>query len=1244
MMLHPVRNRPRLSSIRVSTAIKRWLDVLKAWRNGHITLLLSLAVLALLSISHAFASARAHRIVDQPKAITDIAISTNEPDKPFTIFVSDERSGAIYSFTPPPASATLAELQLSQFAVFFQSPELSAPSGLTFSNGKLFICDREHPSLVQIDTTTKSFSVLIKAGGPLHNPGGIAVSAGGRIAVRDSNNDVVFYDQATGSTTQWHSERPLSRIEYVDEDLVVLTNEGDLLLVRTKPIESGIGLDATPIQLPTTVSTDIGHIVDFAYLNGTYYLIGESQIDAFVRSKGIAIRVLSKAMESASLYRARVNKQQIILVDAHGPVIWQVDRPVPTAATFVNNQTSLQSILSLYRYLADQGTLPVREFVASRDYNSTTELLRDLKILFTAPPPGSVDPVTSLICKLNESTCQPPSAASLSANQPVHKGQRLFLPDVSFKEIVGYESRTLTGLTVRDYLSKSFSQTPQIESRFSPDLLWSLNELTKSETIEIQLEAKVPGAVVATPARRNSAPGTILKINSDQDTVAGSFGACGIPYWQLPPRSFNLAARIKNSISGKSALSQLPRTVVNATSRKRLKQLDVDRVEYELDNATVEQSDKKAITAFLSQLPEPIATPVASPQPGASPEPKTCLQELTGASNYLVIDSVKVKTGRYSLYKEQSLIHLTKNQIKELGLLGEPDPTGTWSIVVGQPYYVAYRLSPWTTQALQAASIKLVPNPWTIKPSSSQDVYGLKDVTLLLPYVEQWQLIFLVKESELTSVSSEFNKLKNNYRFTALRAEESTRTRAAVTAYRSEPDDDIPLDVVTKNREALKAEIHYPTAIDQTEVKIGIGEKPCDVDQLHPDFIDVGGETAWIIDPNSVTSTDRCMHSAGTPRRVKRAIDVTDADHGTHVAGLIGARSNSLAPGLMPSAKLFLVDSTSPSTINTAVQNAVNRDVFIFNFSFGLADDDADLHTQMRDTWSNRLFVVAVDNEGSDLVTTRKPPISWMEDLRNNMIGVGSSISAAGTEYVLGDWRSSGGKIARGSSYGKRYVQLVAPGHDIYSMVAGNAYGVDTGASQAAPQVSATAAMLFAEDIREPARLKARLIYTADWFEQFRGKVWGGFLNVNRAVWQPKRNVFVTQTAPNDFEAITLLDEVTPAILKVKRGKIYESNGETIIQGAGLDIELTSVLRITLLPNNLYRVVYLDRDPKHLDQKRLKIVLDAEISGKFPCKKLDQWDSQNFVPSQCSKYDHGLDATQILDYVGKVPESVTFEP
>jgi hypothetical protein len=57
----------------------------------------------------------------------------------------------------------------------------------------------------------------------------------------------------------------------------------------------------------------------------------------------------------------------------------------------------------------------------------------------------------------------------------------------------------------------------------------------------------------------------------------------------------------------------------------------------------------------------------------------------------------------------------------------------------------------------------------------------------------------------------------------------------------------------------------------------------------------------------------------------------------------------------------------------------------------------------------------------------------------------------------------------------------------------------------------------------------------------------------------------------------------------------------------------------------------------------MQIVLNAEISGKFPCQSVEQLNGQVFAPSSCAKYgDYGLDVTQVDDYIASIPPVVIF--
>lgn len=1185
-----------------------------------------------------------------PRTLSDVVLVTDEVTNLSTIYVADETTGAIYSRSQPSLNNERSSpLKTSDFKVFFRSSELSKPCGITYYKGKLVISDKALGAVFEIDTTTKTLNLILK-GDPLKDPNRIAVSQSGRVAVSNNDGVLILYDRYGDLVILKHRFDSPVRLAFAGEDLLVLERTGTILSVQAKSLENEVPV-LSPVQMPAKVGNDIAKILDFAFLNGVYYLMGENQVDAYIRSKGTAIQLFSQPVESRSLSGIAVNKQGIVLKDSRSNTLWQIERPIPVTANF--GAGSKDSLIFLYKYLLGQNALPIRKFVATRDYKSLAELLLDQRILFDTS--ASTDEIGKFVCQLNESLClQSPANDVRGTSQGVRKGQSLNLPDLTYTEVVGYERRELGGESVFNYLAKAFR--PNLQSRFTEDFLWSLNELSKSETLEIQLQAKVPGALLATPPRRGVTPGTIMRVGQEQDSYIAPVTTCGIQY-RYGVKTLNLAAHIKNSIKGDGAIAQLPRTSTLSSFSKRLKQLGIDQVQYELDGATVEQGDQKgiatAMTAYAVANPSPAPTPnaAATPVPSLTPDPKTCLTQLIGPGRYLVVDAVKVKSGRYKLFKNNSLVLLSKSDIQRLGLLGDPDADKEWSLVVSDPYYVAYRLSPWSDQAvLQSDTSKLIASPRVIRPGGSQDIFSLKEGSLLLPYVSQLQITFLIKETELTSETSEFSKLKAAHNFTALRSEETIRmstTRIPSRTLDSGPD--LPLTVVTEGRELLKKQINYrlpdlPAAL--REIKIGIGEKPCSVDKRHPDFIDKDGANAWIDTPDGGNPTNVYPCSGPAPTagepRVKSNID-DDNDHGTHVAGLIGARSNSRAPGLLPSARLFLVDASSPDSISTATYVAVQRNVFIFNFSFGLDGNDADLRRAITNDWKKQLFIVAVDNEGSDLTDSAAPLVSWIADIKNNMIGVGSAISAAGTEYVLGDWVDPKGQILTGSSYSKKYVHLLAPGYGIYSTTSGNSYGGATGASQAAPQVTSVAAMLFAAGYREPERIKARLIYTADWFEQLRGKVWGGFLNVNRATWEPDRNLFTTRTEANKIRSI-VLDEDLPNRMKIKfkLSTKYDNPGdEESLPPGGLDIPFSHILRITRLPSTpfrsgTYRVIYVDAN-----SKQVKIVMNAELAGTFPCRSLEDYDGQTFIASQCKSLE-GVDITQVVDYWAKVPERVTF--
>ncbi len=183
--------------------------------------------------------------------------------------------------------------------------------------------------------------------------------------------------------------------------------------------------------------------------------------------------------------------------------------------------------------------------------------------------------------------------------------------------------------------------------------------------------------------------------------------------------------------------------------------------------------------------------------------------------------------------------------------------------------------------------------------------------------------------------------------------------------------------------------------------------------------------------------------------------DLTDNHkHGTHVAGIIGAKGGNSKGivGASPNVSLMVLKYYDPKVPGTdhlsntvkAIHYAVDQGAQIINYSGGgleysQAEKDAIIKAQKKGI----LFVAAAGNERSNSDTAKYYPASY--DLDN-------IISVTAIDPSL--------KILASSNYGAETVDIAAPGHQIISTVPGSKYGKMTGTSQATPWVSGVAALL----------------------------------------------------------------------------------------------------------------------------------------------------------------------------------------
>ncbi len=218
-------------------------------------------------------------------------------------------------------------------------------------------------------------------------------------------------------------------------------------------------------------------------------------------------------------------------------------------------------------------------------------------------------------------------------------------------------------------------------------------------------------------------------------------------------------------------------------------------------------------------------------------------------------------------------------------------------------------------------------------------------------------------------------------------------------------------------------------------------------------------------------------------------------EHGTHCAGTIGAVSGN---GIGITGIASVTDSVSLMNLKVlagrqgtgstfdlirAIRYAEENGADICNLSMGSYSDDDILYQTIKS--SDMLFVCAAGNDGLNLSYVPIYPGCYNLD---NVICVGNMRPA--------------GNLNRLSNFSSRYVDIAAPGTNIYSTTPSSTYGSMSGTSMAAPFVSGTAALLHSYYSQiSAADLKGLILNQADVRSALSGKVSGKkSLNVYRAL------------------------------------------------------------------------------------------------------------------------------------------------
>ncbi len=189
----------------------------------------------------------------------------------------------------------------------------------------------------------------------------------------------------------------------------------------------------------------------------------------------------------------------------------------------------------------------------------------------------------------------------------------------------------------------------------------------------------------------------------------------------------------------------------------------------------------------------------------------------------------------------------------------------------------------------------------------------------------------------------------------------------------------------------------------------------------------------------------------------------TDASHGTHVAGIIGAvRNNNIGikgvadhVAIMPIRAVPDGDEHDKDIAN-AIRYAVDNGAWVINMSFGKSFSPEKSWVDEAVKYASSKGVLLVHAAGNDAknidIEDNFPSRNFDSDTLqpfSNWITVGAS---GATQKEL---------AAPFSNYGKREVDVFAPGVRIYSTIpGGNTYGEKDGTSMASPVVAGLAGLI----------------------------------------------------------------------------------------------------------------------------------------------------------------------------------------
>ena len=929
-------------------------------------------------------------------------------------------------------------------------------------------------------------------------------------------------------------------------------------------------------------------------------------------------------------------------------------------------------LVDFYKTLSEASLLPARRTIVTEPGDLLT-LLRNHELLTSAELPSTpttpteqtpADQMGEVICRLNNQVngwqC-PTSESATLLQRRLGQGQIVVVPGLGVQR-TRYTGpyRLRPGETVETAVGRRMlDEKPR--SGFSTEYLMRLNRIYL-RTLEYEMTRR--SYVLQIPSPSTSPMSGALVRFAGNDKIATPMIGCqtlwtGVDRIQSRPLpELSDAWRLHTP-----SLEYLPRTTTKVA-----------------DESILNDWRKRGIAGIEMSFDKPVEEVIA--RETLTNPPASCWNDLQGKKSYLLWDRIRVNGVKYRLlHADGEPEILTAEDLARWGLAGTPGGPDRWSVRVEAPYVLAYRALPWDGKPLTTSELTKrtnglpeyglrVVDPGLVRPGSGQDIwsktsadFALQDIwsktngELTLPGY-RWELNLLVdaiNNDLMQTIRRWIGKYPDKaFVWEAIDVSDRLSRPASLIEATGSPTAYDDLETVIANRKDLLQSISLPEGEKSDRITIGLVEDNKSIDQLHPDFawklVEDGNcaalkcfEYVWLIPTLDESNPFMRMRKPGDPdavRTVRRNEEIDwENNHGTHIAGLLV--SNGKVEGIIPDARIYWV-RLGDADLSDQMTRAVDGETEIFNISQILHGSGFDwLESQIRLNLNDRLFVVAAGNTGAtslqaiDVNTSNDIPRSllWVRLFPERMI----SVSAVDLHHKLllnpdGSFRFN---------YGVKYVDMVAPGDNIYSSTRDGSYAPTSGTSQAVPLVTGTAALLYRKWVGapDPSVIKARLLYTTDWDDDYLGKVWAGCLNADRALWGLDRDLFVHEFGDGTETRTRAINDESGAKLNIINWNTgaYKSDPARVnnefresIKESEKKIPFTQVLRLTRLSNGRYRIIYLDKP-----SNRLRIIMDASIQGTIKYGSFDEIKGKNptHIESQTTL---SLQLNKVIDFVGGV--------